>query len=101
MAMLIAWQTLNAVRFPRKEGFTKGFLVIAPGITIRDRLRVLLPNGPDSYYRTRELVPMDMLQDMQQARVVITNYHALRLRETRRKLRDTRPFAWHMQAMAI
>lgn len=82
MAMLIAWQTLNAVRSPRKEGFTKGFLVITPGITIRDRLRVLLPNGPDSYYRTRELVPIDMLQDMQQARVVITNYHALRLRET-------------------
>ena len=33
----------------------------APGITIRDRLRVLLPNDPNSYYRERELVPTGML----------------------------------------
>lgn len=81
MAMLIAWQTLNAVRSPLKNRFTKGFLVVAPGITIKDRLRVLKPNDPDSYYASRELVPADMLQDLQQARIVITNYHAFKLRE--------------------
>lgn len=81
MAMLIAWQTLNAVRNPRRTNFTKGFLIVAPGITIKDRLRVLLPNDPDSYYGSRELVPADMLQDLQQARIVITNYHAFKLRE--------------------
>ncbi|MBQ7456995.1 MAG: DEAD/DEAH box helicase family protein [Desulfovibrio sp.] len=81
MAMIIAWQTLNAVRYPKRQGFTKGFLVVAPGITIKDRLRVLLPNDPDSYYQRRELVPPDMLRELQQARIVITNYHALRLRE--------------------
>ena len=48
MAMLIAWQTVNAVRRPNSRNFTKGFLVVTPGITIRDRLRVLLPNDPDS-----------------------------------------------------
>ena len=48
MAMLIAWQTLNAVRRPQSRNFTRGFLVVAPGITIRDRLRVLQPNDPDS-----------------------------------------------------
>ncbi|GAA0591300.1 hypothetical protein GCM10009099_30970 [Caenispirillum bisanense] len=48
MAMLIAWQTVNAVRHPGSKTFTKGFLVVAPGITIRDRLRVLLPNDPES-----------------------------------------------------
>ena len=81
MAMLMAWQTLNAVRNPLKKNFTKGFLVVAPGITIKDRLRVLKPNDPDAYYARRELIPQDMLQDMQQARVVITNFHAFRLRE--------------------
>ncbi len=81
MAMLIAWQTLNAVRNPLRKKFTKGFLIVAPGITIRDRLRVLKPNDPDSYYASRELVPADMLQDLQQARIVITNYHAFKLRE--------------------
>ncbi len=81
MAMLIAWQTINAVRHPQSRRFTRGFLIVTPGITIRDRLRVLLPNDPDSYYQDRELVPTDMLHDIARAKVVITNYHAFKLRE--------------------
>ena len=49
MAMLIAWQTVNAARHSASKTFTRGFLVVAPGITIKDRLRVLQPNDPDSY----------------------------------------------------
>lgn len=81
MAMLIAWQTVNAVRHPQSQRFTRGFLIVAPGITIRDRLRVLQPNDPDSYYASRELVPTDMLADLARAKIVITNYHAFKLRE--------------------
>ncbi len=81
MAMIIAWQTINAVRHPNSRRFTRGFLVVAPGITIKDRLRVLQPNDPDSYYASRELVPKDMLGDLERARIVITNYHALRRRD--------------------
>ena len=81
MAMLIAWQTINAVRHPQSKRFTRGFLVVAPGLTIRDRLRVLQPNDPDSYYQSRELVPADMLVDLERAKIVITNYHAFKLRE--------------------
>ena len=82
MAMLIAWQTVNAVRRPGSPRFTRGFLVVTPGITIRDRLRVLQPNDPDSYYQSRELVPSDMLADLDRAKIVITNYHAFMRRET-------------------
>jgi type III restriction enzyme len=82
MAMLIAWQTVNAVRHPNSKNFTRGFLIVTPGITIRDRLRVLHPNDPDSYFKTRELVPTDMLPDVNRAKIVITNYHAFKLRET-------------------
>jgi type III restriction enzyme len=82
MAMLIAWQTINAVRRPGSKRFARGFLVVTPGITIRDRLRVLQPNDPDSYYRTRELVPNDMLPDLDRVKIVITNFHAFKLRET-------------------
>ena len=82
MAMLIAWQTVNAVRRPGSRRFTRGFLVVTPGLTIRDRLRVLQPNDPDSYYRSRELVPADMLGDLDRAKIVITNYHAFMRRET-------------------
>ena len=81
MAMLIAWQTINAVRRPQSRRFTRGFLVAAPGLTIRDRLRVLQPNDPDSYYKERELVPADMLEDLQKAKIVITNFHAFKRRE--------------------
>jgi type III restriction enzyme len=81
MAMLIAWQTINAVRRAQSKRFTRGFLVVTPGITIKDRLRVLQPNDPDSYYASRELVPGDMLDDVNRARIVITNYHAFKRRE--------------------
>jgi type III restriction enzyme len=81
MAMLIAWQTLNAVRRPGSKLFTRGFLIVTPGLTIKDRLRVLQPHDPDNYYGTRELVPHDMLEDMKKARIVITNYHAFKRRE--------------------
>lgn len=90
MAMLIAWQTVNAVRHPSSKQFSRGFLIVAPGITIRDRLRVLMPNDPESYYRQREIVPADMLADIGRAKIVITNYHAFGLRERMDVAKGTR-----------
>ena len=81
MAMIIAWQTVNAARSPGSKTFTRGFLIVAPGLTIKDRLQVLQPNDPNSYYKDRELVPHDMLEDIRKAKIVITNYHAFKLRE--------------------
>ena len=63
------------------SGDRDSFLVVAPGLTIKDRLRVLQPNDPDSYYKSREIVPGDMLSDLDRAKIVITNYHAFKLRE--------------------
>lgn len=90
MAMLIAWQTINAVRHPGSKRFTKGFLVVTPGITIRDRLRVLQPNDPYAYYRSRELVPNDLVGELAKAKIVITNFHAFKLRETLPLAKGTR-----------
>ncbi len=81
MAMIIAWQTINAVHKPNSKTFSRGFLIVTPGLTIRDRLRVLQPNDPDSYYQSREIVPNDMLADIERVKIVITNYHAFKLRE--------------------
>jgi len=81
MAMLIAWQTINAIRHPTSRNYTRGFLVVTPGITIRDRLRVLQPNDPDAYYKDRELVPNELLGDLERAKIVITNFHAFKLKE--------------------
>lgn len=69
------------MRRPGSKHFTRGLLICAPGLTIKDRLRVLQPNDPNSYYKDRELVPGDMLDDVYRAKIVITNYHAFKMRE--------------------
>ncbi|MCR5752621.1 MAG: DEAD/DEAH box helicase family protein [Kiritimatiellae bacterium] len=81
MAMLIAWQTINAVLSPSSKKFTNCFLVIAPGLTIKDRLQELKPNDLNAIYTKYELIPIEFSNDIKKARVVITNYHAFRLRE--------------------
>jgi type III restriction enzyme len=73
MAMLISWQAVNAARKESKD-FSRAFLIVTPGITIKDRLRVLLASEPDNYYETREIVPPDMLPEIRRAEIVITNY---------------------------
>jgi type III restriction enzyme len=59
MAMLIAWQTLNKLANLQDARFSDTFLIVTPGITIRDRLRVLLPNDPENYYRKLDILPPD------------------------------------------
>ncbi|MFE6081089.1 BPTD_3080 family restriction endonuclease [Streptomyces virginiae] len=83
MAMLIAWNTLNKVASPQDRRFAKRFLLVAPGITIRDRLRVLMPSDPNSYYKERDIVPADLWGALGQAQVAISNYHAFMLKTTR------------------
>src|SRR5690606_9403388 len=80
MAMIIAWQTLNKAANPQDGRFTDAFLVVCPGITIRDRLRVLLPSDPNTYYRERDLVPPELRDQLGRAKVVITNFHQLKPR---------------------
>jgi type III restriction enzyme len=52
MAMLIAWHTLNKRANPQDARFSDTFLIVTPGITIRDRLRVLLPNDSEKVFQT-------------------------------------------------
>ncbi|MDO8795614.1 MAG: DEAD/DEAH box helicase family protein [Vicinamibacterales bacterium] len=81
MGMLIAWQALNKLEDRQDARFSDAFLIVTPGITIRDRLRVLLPTDPDNYYRQRDILPSDLLERLAQARILITNYHAFIARE--------------------
>jgi type III restriction enzyme len=82
MAMLIAWHALNRQANPRDSRFSDAFLVISPGITIRDRLRVLLPNDPENYYAKWDLVPPADRGALQKAKIVVTNFHSFIPRET-------------------
>ncbi|MCL4498722.1 MAG: DEAD/DEAH box helicase family protein, partial [Chloroflexi bacterium] len=82
MAMLIAWHALNKLTNSQDSRFSDTFLLVTPGITIRDRLRVLLPNDPDNYYAKMDLAPPDLIGELNKARFVITNFHAFKCRET-------------------
>jgi len=81
MAMLIAWHTLNKIANVQDARFSDTFLVVTPGITIRDRLRVLLPNDPGNYYNQLDILPSNLREEMGRAKLVITNFHAFKLRE--------------------
>lgn len=81
MALLIAWHVLNKANNPQDARFTDAFLIVCPGITIRDRLRVLLPSDPENYYTRWDVLPPDMRDDIGRAKIVITNYHTFLRRE--------------------
>ena len=81
MAMLIAWQALNKLADPYDKRFSHRFLIVTPGITIRDRLRVLLPNDPATFFRSMDIVTPEQLDRLQSATIEITNYHAFIRRE--------------------
>jgi type III restriction enzyme len=81
MAMLIAWQALNKIANSQDARFSDSFLIVTPGITIKDRLRVLLPNDPQNYYKQHDIVPSDLLPELDKAKFVITNFHAFKQRE--------------------
>ena len=81
MAMLIAWQVLNKIANPQDAKFTDAFLIVTPGITIRDRLRVLYPNDPQNYYQQRDVVSLSQMADLGRARIIITNFHTFNPRE--------------------
>ena len=81
MAMLIAWHALNKLANPQDARFSDTFLIVTPGITIRDRLRVLLPNDPQNYYRQHDIIPTDLLTELGKAKIIITNFHAFKPRE--------------------
>jgi type III restriction enzyme len=77
MAMLIAWQVLNKVTYPQDKRFSKNIFVVAPGLTVKSRLQVLLPSGPGNYYDEFNVVPPGLHDKLRQGKVLIRNWHAL------------------------
>lgn len=85
MAALILYHYLNRQEYRQDTRFADYFLLITPGITIKDRLGVLYVDTERNdrhtardYYRMRGLVPpkMERLLAGLNARISITNYHA-------------------------
>lgn len=84
MAMVIAWQVLNKIHYKLDTKFSDAFVIITPGVTIRDRLNVLDPGYSWNYYKMRDIVPPQYASLLLQAKIVITNYHTMELRNSQR-----------------
>lgn len=89
MAMLMLYHYFNRTEYRNDPRFADFFLLVAPGITIKDRLSVLNVdtsggnrNELRDYYHERGLVPPHLEDRLQgiNAKIIITNYHAFELR---------------------
>ena len=77
MAMLIAWQIINKITYPQDTRFSKAIFIVAPGLTVRNRLQVLLPSAENNYYEIFNIVPLGLFDKLRQGKVLIRNWHAL------------------------
>jgi type III restriction enzyme len=84
MSMLIAWSGLNRAANKRDIRFTDQILVMAPNLTVRDRLSMeggLDPTHPESGFVQFDLIPPQYSSLLGQVRVQIMNWHGLALKE--------------------
>ncbi len=86
MAMAIAWHILNKVAAPQDARFSKNIFIVAPGLTVKNRLSVLHPADADNYYKEFDVVPSELMDKMRRGKVRICNWHTLHW-ETADKIR--------------
>ena len=89
MASLIVYHFFNRQEYRQDVRFADNFLVVAPGITIKDRLGVLFVDKKaknkqdrEDYYAIRDLVPRNLEPQLPNlnSKIVITNYHSFEAR---------------------
>lgn len=85
MSQLIAWHVLNKVANGKDTRFSKNVLVVAPGITVRNRLSVLNPFDKQNYYEEFNIVPQGMMETLRQGKTKIIHWHTLAW-DTQKKL---------------
>src|SRR3989338_3552621 len=77
MAMLIALHIINKATYPKDLKFSKNVLIVAPGLTVKSRLQVLIPDSPGNYFEAFDIIPQDLFDKLRQGRVKIINWHLL------------------------
>ena len=87
MAMLIAWQTINRATYPQDRRFSQHIFIVAPNLTVRERLSVLNPSNENNYYHEFSVVPRSLNEKLHQTKVLIRNWHALNW-ETEEKIKS-------------
>ena len=79
MAMIVTWQVLNALTYPKRHrDFSRAIFVVAPGLTVKERLQVLLPGHPTNVYDEFGWHPRrPMRQRLNQMEILVENWHTL------------------------
>ncbi len=77
MAMTIAWQVLNKITYPRDTRFSKNIFIVAPNLTVKERLRVLDISSERNYYREYKIIPNEWQEKLSLGKVLIKNWHQL------------------------
>lgn len=78
MALIITWQTLNAIQYPNDRRYSKAVLVVTPGLTVKSRLQVLYPGNEKNVYDEFRLCPNEsMRQQLNRVELTVENWHTL------------------------
>ncbi len=69
---------MNKVTYPKDTRFSKNILVIAPGLTVKSRLQVLIPDSPSgNYYDEFNIIPTGLIEGLRQGKIIVHNWHIL------------------------
>ena len=78
MGLIITWQVLNALTYPKRKEFSQAIFVVAPGLTVKERLQVLYPGHEKNVYDEFRLCPNEALrQKINQVVLLVENWHVL------------------------
>jgi type III restriction enzyme len=77
MAMIVAWHVLNKTANNKDTRFSKNILVVAPGLTVKNRLQVLNTTDENNFYQSFNIVPSGMMERLREGRVLIVNWQFL------------------------
>lgn len=78
MGLIVTWQVLNALTYPKRREFSAAIFLVAPGLTVKERLQVLYPGQEKNVYDEFRLCPNEALrQKINQAALLVENWHAL------------------------
>jgi len=75
---------------------SKHIFVVAPGLTVKSRLQVVLPASAGNYYEVFNTVPQGLHEKLRQGKVLIRNWHALN-GETEEQIANLRIFLGHLK----
>ena len=74
MSMLIAWAFCNRGRSGDTR-FPSAALIVCPNTIIKERLQVLRTDCVENYYKEFDIVPSQLMPELQKGKVLVTNWH--------------------------